>query len=488
MWLAATQVYPDLISGALLAVALVELAFIERHTRLPTANAAVIALTLGFAPWLQVKNLVPAVFVLVALAAVARRHVGMRRMVIITALVVIASWALLLAYNEFFFSNPVGLPQPNPTFDLSSLSNTLALLFDRHQGLFVQIPTVIIGIIGLSFSRRSIPIASTTAIIGVFSLLAINGTYTTNVPFGGVALAGRFEWTLTPMLLAWVPFALAQIDRCRVRTIALGSALAVMWTLQGVPILLGHHMFFNETFAPFAPWDPTLYPGWWPGLSQTLPAFLSPGIHLASTWTHLLVELIILGSLALVAVRLTRDGPFARRRWLGVIVALSLLAGLIVALGPDRELPQTTLAWPGTNLGAPWAGPGRSMTFAPIPLVDVGPGTYQATLTYDVVAAGTGPSAATLLATMQQRPVVSNWLTLSHPTDGATVISTAAPINLTGVRTATTPLRRSGAALRHRVAVLTLRADQDSLMSFRMHVGAGASVTVETLRLSKVAS
>jgi hypothetical protein len=488
MWLAATQVYPDLISGVMLAIALVELALIERHARWPTTGAIVVALTLGFVPWLQVKNLVPALFILIATGALALRHQSMRRMMIITAVIVISSWALLFTYNEFFFANSVGLPQPNPTFDLSSLSNSLALLFDRHQGLFVQIPTVIIGAIGLWFSRRSIPLASVTAVIAVLSVLVINGTYTTSVPFGGVALAGRFEWTISPMLLAWVPFTLARIEPVRVRIIALGCAIAVMWSVQGLPILLGHHLFFNETFAPFAPWDPTLYPGWWPGLSQTLPAFLSPGIHLASTWTHLLAELIILGLLALVVLRMTRTGPLSSYRWLSAIAALSMLAGLVVAIGPGRDLPQTTLAWPGSNLGAPWAATAQAATFAPIPLVDVGPGTYRATITYAVVAEGNGSSAASLLATALQRPVVSHWLNLRHLTDGATVMSTAAPIDLTGVRSATVLFHRSDAMRQLSVATVTLRAVRDSLLFFRMHVGAGASVSVQTLRLAKVAT
>jgi hypothetical protein len=491
LWLAATQVYPDLISGILLACALVELALIERRGLLSDFGALVLALTLGFVPWLQVKNLAPALLVLGALGALASRRASLRRTVALIAMVVVASWLLLLAYNEYFFATAVGLPQPNPTFDLNSLSTILALLFDRDQGLLVQVPTVVIGAVGLWLGRRRIPVATATAVIGVLAVLVINGTYTTGVPFGGVALAGRFEWTMAPMLLAFVPFTLARIEPHRVRMLAAGAGIAVLWALQGVPIVLGHHVYFNETFAPFAPWDPSLYPGWWPALSQVLPTFLAPGVHLASTWTHLLAELTIVGALVLVVVRLTRPGPIATPRWLGALGALVLVAALAVALGPARDQPLAPLSWSGANLGAPWTSNGQAMSYPPIPLVDVGPGTYRATLTYVVVApgtgTGTGTTVATLLATVQQRLVVSNWLTLSHPTDGAAVTERAAPIDLVGVRSVSTTLRSSPPAGGRRVATFTLVVRSDALVSFQMRIGAGTSATAETLRLSKVA-
>lgn len=487
LWLAATQVYPDLISGALLACALIELALIERDRALTTFSAAVLALTLGFVPWLQVKNLAPAVLVLVALAVMAFRHTTLRRTVALIAGVVIVSWLLLLAYNEFFFSTAVGLPQPNPTFDLSSLSNVLALLFDRDQGLLVQVPTVILGAVGLWLSRRAIPVATAAAALGVLVVLVINGTYTTGVPFGGVALAGRFEWTMAPMLLAWAPFALARIDLYRTRLAAVALVIAGLWTAQGIPILLGHHVLYNETFAPFAPWDPTLYPGWWPALSQALPTFLAPGVHLASTWTHLLVELLIVATLTLLVVRLTRPGPINWPRWAAVVVSLGLLALLVSFLGPDRNRPQTSLSWPGANLGAPWTTAADAMTYPPIPLTDVGPGTYRATFSYTVVAPGTGANVASLLATAQGRPVVTNWLTLGHPTDAALTTEMTAPLNLVGLRTAGVRLHPPGPAGPRRTATVVLTVARNSLISFQMRLGPQASATVGTLRLAKVA-
>jgi hypothetical protein len=484
LWLAATQVYPDLISGALIACALVELGRCERDRVLSRPGAVILALTVAFVPWLQIKNLAPALLVLVALSVMAVRQQALRRTVVVIAAMVIASWLLLLAYNEYFFSTTVGLPQPNPTFDLSSLSNVLALLFDRDQGLVVQVPTVIIGAVGLWLSRRAIPLATATAALGVLLVLVINGTYTTGVPFGGVALAGRFEWTMAPMLLAWAPFALARIDVARVRMVALSVVVAVLWTAQGIPILLGHHPLYNETFAPFAPWDPSLYPGWWPALSQVLPTFLSPGIHLASTWTHLLAELLIVGALALVVVRLTRPEPIKKPRGATVVVVLLVLAGVVLWVGPARTQPRSTLSWPGSNLGAPWTTAVDAMAYPPIPLVDVGPGTYRGTFTYSLVAPGTGVTVASLLATAQGRPVVTNWLTPGHPTDAALASEVAAPIDLDGVRTASVRLQSPAAP--RRAATLVLHVTGNSLISFQIRLGPQASATVGTLHLAKV--
>jgi hypothetical protein len=55
---ATTQIYPDFISGIVLACAAIELAIAEIQRRLTKMSAVVIAISIAVLPWFQVKNLI----------------------------------------------------------------------------------------------------------------------------------------------------------------------------------------------------------------------------------------------------------------------------------------------------------------------------------------------------------------------------------------------------------------------------------------------
>ncbi len=344
LWVASTQVYPDLISGVLLAAALVEVALVERERVLSPFSAAVVAGALAAEPWLQIKNLLPALCVAAAAAVVIVRLGGSRRTLVVMGAVVLAGWGLLLGYNLFFYGHPEGLPQPHPTFTGTSVTRVLALLFDRDQGLLVQVPTILLGVLGLWAARRTVPWAVGATVAGSVLMILVNGTFTTDVPFGGAALAGRFEWTVAPMLLAWAPFLLVAVERHRARILGVAAGVGAVWVAQAVPLFEGTHQYVNAMIAPFAPWDPTLYPGWWPGLGGALPTFLAPGLHDAATWSHLLVELLMAGAITFVLQTLTRPGPLRAGPVAGIAGALCALALVVAVVAPPRDEPQSSLS------------------------------------------------------------------------------------------------------------------------------------------------
>ena len=204
LWLAGTQIYPDLISGILLACGLLEMALVERSGTCRGTSVAIIALALAVPPWFQIKNFSVDIVAIIGLLVL----LYLRRIELVPALVVfgvvIVSFVLLIVYNQYYFGHLLGLPQPSPNLGTRGLKDTIGLVFDRDQGLLVQCPTILFGLLGLWYSRRRTQVTNVVVLIGAAAILVINGTQPILTAFGGTALAGRFQWTVMPLLLGVV--------------------------------------------------------------------------------------------------------------------------------------------------------------------------------------------------------------------------------------------------------------------------------------------
>jgi hypothetical protein len=375
--LAVTQIYPDLLSGVLLACVIVEIVAIELRAATSRFGLVVATLSAAYLPWLQIKNLVPALVVVVALVVVRHRaHHGGRTTATISVLCLV-SWGLLVAYNLRYFGHVLGLPEPAPRLDQNGLEYTLGLLLDRSQGLFVQVPVAVMGLVGLWMTRKRLPIAVIATVLSVGSILVLNGTYTAN-PYGGASLAGRFMWTGLPVLLAWTGAVLARSQQVRGPTRWPMIAVGGLWLYQGIPILIGSHGYYN-LLNPRPPWDPAAWPGWWPGLNGVLPQFDRPGHSLGAPAVALVVVLALAAIFAVVGSQSTR-ATFSTRAQ----VAIGVLAGLVVvALVVVQPLtPTTTLSFDGTELGTPVIGPAQPAVSPLVDLQGVLPGTYVLRLSY----------------------------------------------------------------------------------------------------------
>jgi hypothetical protein len=431
LWLALTQLYPDLISGIFLACALVELAITEQTRRLTLTNVAVIAIAVGFTPWLHSKNFVPAALVLVAFVVIAMRRKLSIPVVAITVGLAALGWLLLLLYNQHYYGRLLG-PQP----ETSSLTGQgtaqiLALLFDRQQGLFVQVPTVVLGLVGLWFARRRVPIAALAALASSAAILILNGIYLA-APFGGTALAGRFEWSTLPMLLAWSPFVLKRIDLHKARTTALAIVISVLWVIQVVPIFDGEHYHFGSYYnaSLSLPWDPSLYPGWWPGLNNLLPALFPPEapeqslqMLVGRTGLHILAVLgiLVLGcALLLWMSRRTSLWPESFRSFPnnskvgGVVVGACVVAVVLGVALPNRDLPGAPLQFSGADLGSSFVAGRQAVRGPQLVLATGDKGIYTGGFSY-TLAGGTPSGTLWIL----QRP-----LGQTHPTAWTRVSTT----------------------------------------------------------------
>jgi hypothetical protein len=381
LWLAVIQVYPDLLSGILLGAAIVELGIIERHGRLTRTSLWVIGIAGVLVPWLHVKNILLAALTCAALAAVAVRHRLPPRPLAVVGTVVALSWLLLAGYNLRYFGHLLGLPQPNPRPSRAGVAQTLGLLFDRQQGLIVQLPTVALGLIGLWLARRKLPISVIATFVLALALLLLNGSYV-SVPYGGAAFAGRFQWALIPLLMAWTPLALRRIDRSPVRISVLGVTIAALWIVQAVPILAGRHVYFAADY-PAQPWDPASYPGWWSGFNVLLPVFTSPRRVLGNPWFGVLIEVALVAVVGLVIVRLCRRRPISRLP-IGAGIGVAAVVLIVLALVVPRPLPARPLTFSGTDLGTPLATSSQGSNGPAVALQGIGSGAYRATLNYAI--------------------------------------------------------------------------------------------------------
>jgi hypothetical protein len=378
MLLAVTQIYPDLISGVLLACALVELAIIEQAGRATWFNSIVVAVSAAFLPWLQVKNFLPAIVILVAYAVVARRSPWRASAAVLV--LEVASWALLLIYNVYYFGHLLGLPEPGPRFSENGLEYTLGLLFDRHQGLFVQMPFAVIGLVGLWLARKRLPIAVLATVASVGAILVLNGAYIAN-PYGGTSFAGRFMWTAMPVLIAWTAIVLARWQGAA--RLLRGPAAVVVgaWIYQTIPILAGDHSYYN-VFAQAPPWDPASWPGWWPGFNRVLPQFDLPGHPLGAPAFALPVEFALAAILIIAAYRYISPGAFSKVSLAGIgALALVVVVALIVA---SPLSPSTTRHFDAAQLGAPVVGGDEPGNSPDVPLQGVPAGSFRFTLLYSL--------------------------------------------------------------------------------------------------------
>jgi len=489
IWLAATQVYPDLLSGIFLACAFVELALAEQSRHLGTQGAVVVSIALAVAPWLQIKNMAVVVIMLLAFGVLLLRRQLLLRPVAIVAGVALASFVLLLIYNQFYFGHVLGLPQPNPNFGIKGVRDTLALIFDRDQGFLVQCPTILLGLIGIWLSRRTIAVTNIALVLGCGAILVINGTQPIVGAFGGVAFAGRFEWTVMPMLLAWSALFFKRLGSRSVRLAVLSAVIGFLWVVQAVPILIDDHSYFNATYLPFAPWDPTLYPGWWTWFTTYLPVFTEPPRRL---WSYFAGEIVLFGALTALLLRLTKKRRLRLLPFLGAGAVLVVVAILVTSLGATDQLPVGPASWTGADLGSPWrAGTTTAYTSpAPVSLVNGGAGTYRATVDLRTSGSGTSGSGSvriSFLTTPIKPLVVTQWFSLRHPTSATTMTVSVAPFSVVGDHVSTLVLPRPGSRPGEAVLHHTFSLSAPSVIWVTVSLSPGTTLSVTALQLQKLA-
>jgi hypothetical protein len=241
---------------------------------------------------------------------------------------------------------------------------------------------------------------------------------------------------------------------------ALAIVIGVLWIIQAVPILDGEHnrfgSYYNAALTP--PWDPSLYPGFWPGLNNLLPALFAPtaperSLQMLVGWSgvHILAVVGILVLACTLLLWMSRPPslwPDSARRFPdisrvgAVVVAICAVAIVLGVALPNRDLPGAPSEWTGADLASPYVAAGQSVKGPQLALITADKGVYTSSFSYTLV--GPTPSGTVW---MLQRPlgqlVPGAWTRVSSTrlTSGThTVAATfAIPASVIGVQIGVDP-------------------------------------------------
>jgi hypothetical protein len=373
----SNQIYPDMIAGVWLFFLLTHWFLLwHAQTIRPTLlQACLVGWCIGFLPWLHLKMLLPAFIVacfywgqfvwaarpdgrfnphtLYSSANPARNFMGVMS---VLALGLVFG---LAAYNQQAFHSVFGpyVPEAVITQPLEILMVVLGLHVDRMQGMFVQAPHLLLGVLGLwGFASKQKPLFMLTSLV-YLSLLLLNGSHV-NL-YGGMSFVGRFHWSIS---LLWVLPLVWLVQELRQKWPS-GVVLALFAAAllpQGLFILYG---VFNDLYLYNMPIE-VYY-----GFSHQLHSWFQPNPYGDFLWLtagqravwlpsfgdwhnfhRLPINWVVAAGLGLVGAG---GYAFYRQsyRWYGVLVGLFVLtsAGVLFTTVPTLEpISYTANQWPGS--------------------------------------------------------------------------------------------------------------------------------------------
>ena len=144
--LATTQVYPDLMTGLVVAIIVLLVALFEVERGCTTAQVVTGGLLLAVLPWLAQKD-IPLTFLLVVLLVVARRRTVMTTVELAwLALPALVSTFGVVMFNRWAYGRSLGTRNPVSIAGIETWTRSAALVFDRRSGILIQLPVLLVGV------------------------------------------------------------------------------------------------------------------------------------------------------------------------------------------------------------------------------------------------------------------------------------------------------------------------------------------------------
>jgi hypothetical protein len=236
----AAQIYPDLIAGIIVLALVLHPIALRDGGRQSAWSWGVFWLAAGLLPWLHMKFL--ATSLLLALGGAADRLLrgdGWRPVVrtLATAPAYVVGPALLAAFNVWASGSPFGfhrIGELTTSFGRGA-EIFLGLHFDQSQGMFVQQPLLLCGLVALPlFVWRRPALAAFWALV-YLSLIVPNALELAR--YGGGGPSGRFGWSAAWLWIVPIGFAVADreaalaawVKRAAIVGWCYQAALAIRW-------------------------------------------------------------------------------------------------------------------------------------------------------------------------------------------------------------------------------------------------------------------
>ncbi|WP_343576111.1 hypothetical protein [Pseudomonas sp.] len=189
---ASNQIYPDLLAGLICLSGLYWLAT-PLQPRRPLSTLGY-ALAIAFLPWLQIKFSAAALLLVAAATWISARQHRNIALTLLWPLLFGLSITLLASYNLQAFGKVSG-PYQAGALELSptAMMVLLGLLLDQNQGMLLQNPMLLLGVLYLVPLLRRHPLLTCTWAMVFLAMLVPNALHPNW--YGGGSFSGRFGWS-----------------------------------------------------------------------------------------------------------------------------------------------------------------------------------------------------------------------------------------------------------------------------------------------------
>ncbi|HVS82608.1 MAG TPA: hypothetical protein VHE60_12830 [Pyrinomonadaceae bacterium] len=266
---ASNQIYPDLLAGMITLYVTWRVfgGFRNEGPSFSLVTSLSIGLSIAFLPWLHLRFAPPAIVLLAAYTYVVMRRSGiaashpLRRRYVIPAGFVLSSLILLGLYNRAAFGSIFGpFSESYLTFRPTEIGMIFfGLHWDQSEGMFVQQPMLLLGLIGIPALLREH--RQGAIILGLLYCSVLVPAAMHPALYGGYSFLGRFWWTVVSLWIFPMAFAVRSLLKRNALTfsflclgaIALQGWLAAKWLLHdhflmnlNVPVWAARS-FFDDT-------------------------------------------------------------------------------------------------------------------------------------------------------------------------------------------------------------------------------------------------
>ena len=236
---ASNQIYPDLIAGLICLISLYIL--ISSDNKTPIKNFILPAFIISFLPWLQIKNMAPALVLLGAFIYYLfwKRKCRNLKIYLLFLLTFFLSILLLGLYNNLAYGNYFGpYGEGALLVNRAALMTLIGLHIDQNQGFFIQNPIYIIAIPYIFSFIKKYKETAIIILILYASFLVPNGLHPNW--YGGASFSGRFNWSALVVFLIPTIYGLYELRKTNKK---------LFTTILALSFLLQSFLYYKYTFG-----------------------------------------------------------------------------------------------------------------------------------------------------------------------------------------------------------------------------------------------